>query len=56
MAGYAIYKKEKETLVGIFDTYKKAGEYLGLTGDAVQKAVKRKSVMKNEYIARKVEV
>ena len=56
MASYAIYEKEKERLRGIFDTYKEAGKFVGLSPDAVQKAIKRKSVMKNKYIARKVGV
>ncbi len=53
---YAIYELPHETLVGIFDTYKKAGNFLGLSPDAIQKGIKRKSIIKSKYIAMKIEV
>ena len=52
---YAIYDLDhNQQLLGIFETYKQAGEYLRLSADAVQKAIKRKSIMKDRYIARKI--
>jgi len=52
---YAIYDLEyNQQLLGVFDTYKQAGDYLNLSPDAVQKAIKRNSVMKGRYVARKI--
>lgn len=52
---YAIYDiKHNQVCLGVFDTYKEAGDYLGLSPDAVYYAIKRKSVMKGRYVARKL--
>ena len=53
---YAIYDTYKnDQLAGLFDTYKKAGDFLGLSPDAVYYAIQRDSLMCGRYIAEKVE-
>lgn len=53
---YAIYDLEhNQQCLGLFDTYKEAGDYLDLSPDAVQKAIKRNGVMKGRYKASKIE-
>jgi hypothetical protein len=56
MSSYVIYSKENEEIKGVFNTYKKAGDFLGLSPDAIQKGIKRKSIIKRKYIIRKIEV
>lgn len=52
---YAIYdQKNNGQIVGTFETYKEAGKYLNLSPDAVQKAIKRGSIMKKRYTAEKI--
>lgn len=53
---YAIHDTfENDQPAGVFETYKKTGDFLGLSLNAVYYAIKRDSLMKNRYTAEKIE-
>lgn len=52
---YILYdQKYRGCPAGIFKTYKEVGEYLGLTADAVCRALQRDSLMKQRYTVEKI--
>ena len=53
---YALYDtKNSGFCVGTFDTYEEAGEYVGLSGDEIYRAIRLDNLINKRYKARKIE-
>ena len=53
---YIIYEQETGITQGVFDTYRDAADFLGVSASTIKRGIERDSCIQTKYYAREVEI